>query len=156
MPAGKRTSLTWREHFDAYHRAPFVEEVEDGWVKCACGNTLTRDEFTYYGGTCEKCERRFTEAMQNDGVKLHDKIAVFNGGSDYTPEQLLLELFKYADEIEGLAFAFQWKPEDGEERGAFQAGWSRMPWSDVYLAYGVGMDKIMSELRGERRVEQEL
>ncbi len=63
-------------------REPTVEDVQDGYVMCACGNTLREEEFEYYTNQCEACakrtahepaiEKKFEKDFETGGVRRID------------------------------------------------------------------------------------
>ena len=60
-------------------REPTLEDVQDGYVMCACGNTLKEEEFEYYTNQCEACAKRTDHGLmkpeknfETDGVRRID------------------------------------------------------------------------------------
>ena len=50
--------LTYGSFTEKHGHPPTKEEVEDGFVMCACGFTLSPSDFEYYTYQCERCEKR--------------------------------------------------------------------------------------------------
>lgn len=70
--------LTYRDWWARNGEGPSIEAVEDGYVMCQCGNTLTRNEFVFYGATCEACEKRTVHepAIEKDFEKDFETLRV--------------------------------------------------------------------------------
>ncbi len=85
-----------------------------------------------------------------------DNVKVLNADGDYSPRQLLLQALEEVDNIRTIAVIVEMKPDKDDEEGEFNVYWNTAPWHKVYLMFGVGMDKIMGLMRGDRRTEEEL
>ena len=58
--------LTYGTFAEVNSRKPTLEDIEDGFVMCACGATLSPSDFEYYTYQCERCEKRSIRPMRPD------------------------------------------------------------------------------------------
>ena len=56
--------LTYGTFTEVNSRPPALEDIEDGFVMCACGRTLKPEEFEYYTYQCEPCAKRTDRGQQ--------------------------------------------------------------------------------------------